>query len=484
MLHVRNLLDVGSGDGRVFTPLGVGPDVSVIIKTGVEKAQVSADKLIADGVWLIGRDFYKMTLMGKSFDVAFTNPPYSAFKRWCSKFLSEVSAPLIYMVIPSRWKDDRMFVDKVKSRGEYTVLGEFDFLDGDRAARAAVDLVRIAADAEDDLFSDWVRENIGAFKSNSTARLEKKERRKKEKEQALTTDGKEPIQILLRNYNEDMQELLQTYTALAEMDFAILESIGVDYNVVLRRLKETIQSLKSRYWSETLDRVEAISSRLTHKTRQKLKEGLVGFSELDFNEDNIRNITIYVIENSNKYSEEQLLEVYDAFTSFGNFHAYKSNERWTKRRWRSEKLDAPVKYKLDYRIVLENPGIARSDDWEIGKSYLGDILDDIVIVLRSLGFTEAMEIPHVIERGKKYAVTQGDRTLLTVKVYKKRTAHFQFDQEVMRKFNIEVGKRRQWIKNYEDIMEEFDVPEEEALAYFKNPLIDIMDLSQGQLLLN
>lgn len=466
-LNKIDLLDIGSGDGRV---LNMNKELMTINKFGVEKSVYNAEKLIKDGVFLLGRDYFNISLMDKKFDVVYSNPPYSIFKEWCLKMLSEVSSQYIYLCIPTRWKEDEMFVDTLNSKGNIEILGEFDFLGADRKARAVVNLIRVKCN-NDDVFSSWVEKNIGEFKSKNVEFEDKKK-----------YSGLGKKLTLVEQYNNEMSKLLDMYKQIAEMDFSILENIGVNYNLVLDRIKIDVSQLKNKYWRMALDNIEPIKKRLTHKSRKIIFYDIGKFSELDFNEDNIENIVFYVIENFNIYSEKQLLGLFDTLTGFGNFSAYKSNEKWIKNTWRYEKMcdgkGKPEKLQLDYRIIAEYCAIKRSNDWEIGRGHAGDIIEDISIVLRSLGYRNN-GLPEIIERGKPYYMfdTNGIE-LVKIKVFKKGSCHFQFNQQVMMKLNIEVAKINKWFKCSEDVADEFNISKDEAMKYFCDNGLKLMENSQ------
>lgn len=156
VVEIDSFLDAGAGDGRVLEFFDMKP-CRLKQKYGIEIARVQADDLIRRGVSLIGRDYFETVLIDKEFGVCFSNPPYSRFKEWCIKLLGEINAVFTYLVIPQRWKDDIDFVKLMHSKGDVKILGEFDFLNADRAARAKVNVIVIrktkSAENENDPFA-------------------------------------------------------------------------------------------------------------------------------------------------------------------------------------------------------------------------------------------------------------------------------------------------------------------------------------------
>jgi hypothetical protein len=72
---VYSFLDVGAGDGRVFDSLqGNNNDIEINRRYGIEIAKAQADDLINRNVFIIGRDFFKTSLLDKEYSVIFSNP--------------------------------------------------------------------------------------------------------------------------------------------------------------------------------------------------------------------------------------------------------------------------------------------------------------------------------------------------------------------------------------------------------------------------
>jgi hypothetical protein len=117
---------------------------------------------------------------------------------------------------------------------------------------------------------------------------------------------------------------------------------------------------------------------------------LTSKTNIDFTPSNIRNVVIWIIKNANKYYEEQMLEVYDDFTTEEGIKLYKSNKRFNDDTWRYNRhndkdLD---KYSLDYRIVKHG----YLSDYD--KEYRSNISEqqqqairDIKIIAKNLQFT-------------------------------------------------------------------------------------------------
>lgn len=478
---IDSILDIGAGDGRVIDYLTKDTNQYRIWakqKLAIEKAKTQGNDLIKAGIGLIGRDFYETTLIDKNYDIVFSNPPYSIFKDWTYKILQEVNSSFIYLVIPERWDDDVDFKTAINQKGKIDILGDFDFSNADRKARANVQLIKITKEDQSDTFTSWIESNFGKFETEVEEIIEEDEEESNQLEQRSENN----VKVLVENYNKDLYELNQTYKTLGSLDFSIIEQLGVKKEDVISKIKSDISSLKNVYWKKAFDIIEPITKRLTHTTRQKILEDIKWFNSLDFNEDNAYSIVIWVIDNYNKYTKEQMIKAYDDITDFENVRAYKSNDAWMEDKWRYNK-PVPTKYSLDYRIV-----VAQGHKLNVQYSYQNScgedtILKDLQIVANSLGFITNDELAH--DTGKKhFCKMKDDKVLFEYKVYQNNNVHFKFDQKFLQVLNIEVGKLRGWIKKPQDIQEEFKLTEKEALEYFTNSELCLLGNDNAMLLLS
>jgi hypothetical protein len=474
---VRSILDVGAGDGRVFDALsGINNDIEIGRRYGIEIAQSQADDLIARNVFIIGRDFFKTSLIDKAYGVVFSNPPFSTFVPWVRKLLAEANFGVMYLVLPIRWK---------RSLGEnsgldlYDVktIGGFDFHHADRAARARVSLVRLIhkkAKVEDrygngiygtrlvygkddapDSFSRWIEEHLGAFDADMPEAGE-------EHELKLKGEG---TAELVENYEYEMKTLLDAFRAFGNMPSRVITALGMNRASVQEIIRENIRTLKHRYWQYAFDKLAPIRSRLTRKKRHSLLSEMAEFDTLDFNGENIRSIVVWVISNVNKYSGEQLLEVFDELTNQDCLKAYKSNVHWTQDDWRYAKgKGKPDKHTLDYRLVTR-----------CYKSYSCDdcVVDDFIVICRTLGYCipDYRHFDYSLKGVEQVFYTTDGETAFMVRYYKNGNAHLKIHEKLMMKFNIEVARLRHWINSHTDIEDEFEVSPIEAYKLWHNPAL-------------
>jgi len=379
------------------------------------------------------------------------------------------------------------------------VIGSFDFSNAERKARAKVDLVWVdfgrdiqyrsweeaqagKADAKwTDPFDAWFdahfgREDVPEERESYTSREEKQaEIRKK----AELVKGSSLVEALESIYRDDLKRTLDTYEKVCSLDAAVLDEMKIDMSGIKSALKSRIEGLKQVYWRELFDHLDAITDRLTHKTRRSLLSKLEAHATLDFTASNAYAVVIWAIKNANEYYDRQLVQVFEEMVSKSNVQAYRSNERtFGTDGWRyvrnSEAANQFGSFKLDYRIVVErhsaivDPGAFGSWNAVNGLDRnAADFLDDLCVVARNLGYA-------VTDRSQSFTWRSGKaneflferdgqhHVLMRVKAYKNGNIHIQFDQGFIKRLNVEYGRLKGWLKSKEDAMKEMGLSAEEA----------------------
>ena len=527
----------------------------------IEKSQILIDQM-PKNVFVVGTDFQENQLIDKNADIVFSNPPYSEYSLWAERIIKEANAKLIYLVIPKRWGKQGNIAAAIKARrATVSIVGDFDFLQSeDRKARAKVSLVKIdltgkavenrrgykvkSDEIRVDPFDLWFNET---FKINAKKEeeydyqiREQKAKNHKEKVENALVNGNDLVSSLVEVYNQELNALVSNYQKLGELDADLLKELNVNIESLLKAFKEKISGLKNLYWQEIFNNLDAITSRLTSRTRESLLNTLTSNTNIDFTTGNIRSVVIWVIKNAESYFNSQMLEVYDDFTTGDGINLYKSNANFNNDTWRYCRSDKKTmgKYALDYRIVCH--GYRSEYEWR-NENSLSDsqqqYVRDIVIIAKNLGFTidgyyhemalkekhhltfnPKRETPYKVgtktlngkieevycqshlpnENGEdtmekdgviyvyrddqdsswfQYKIDgmyinheniriEGTDTFTTVRGHGNGNVHFQFNQEFIKKFNLEVGRIRGWIKTPQEAANEFDISIEEANAYW------------------
>lgn len=444
----------------------------------MEKSKILIDQLPKDTV-VLGTDFNTNTLLDKNVDAIFCNPPYSEFENWTKRIIRESNAQYIYLIIPERWKDNAEIMQAIKDTGASTnILGSFDFLHAERAARAKVDVILIDKSRcpKNQAFDNWFDATF-QMRDKEIKRDYEKEREEEKKLKNQLIGGKNKVEILVNLYNEELTTLYKHFKAISSLDVDILESIGVSKTAVKESLKSRIEGLKNLYWRLVFDEMEEITSRLTAATKEKLYNRFKGLLTVDFNHENIYSLVAWVCKNASAYYDEQLIELYKTFTSPENILKYKSNQKvfkedkWYNDKRRFDNIDEVTHYCLSYRIICDNLYFRASYSWrnEIDDHKVQTIIKDLCAVANNLGFTaKRWDNPEVF--GHKYYIWMDNgKPLLEFKVYQNGNTHIKLDKEFAKALNVEVARLLGWIRDKSDIAKEFpDEMAEGAEKYYNS----------------
>jgi len=247
-----SILDIGAGDGRVFsileninknTPLSEQWNIKSIQesfnikKYAIEKSKTLLAAMNKD-VIIVGTDFTQQSLIDKKMDYIFCNPPYLDYVDWTCKILKEASCEIIYMIIPKRWKENNIITTVIDKRKiKTTILGNYDFLHAERKARAVVDVVKFELGYyRNSSFDIWFDEHFKINASQSNISDYYKNESKKENLNQLV-DTNNFIFSIVELYNIDLQKLLSNYKAVESLDSSILNALGVNIEDLNEGLK-------------------------------------------------------------------------------------------------------------------------------------------------------------------------------------------------------------------------------------------------------
>lgn len=498
-----SMLDIGAGCGRLLMALTQGE------RYAIEKSTVliqALDKSIA----VIGTDFHQQTLVDKKVDVVTCNPPYSEYSIWAQKIISEANCALAYLILPSRWVNQQPIMEALAARkAKYTIVGNFDYTQADRIARAQVDIVRVELGCLGSRFNGSYT-NVDpfdlffsqAFPLNAPESEVSAWARKKDQEEAIdafirnSTAGtggdvvkREGLVRILDNlYQRDLAKLMETYQAMSKIPGELLRELEVNITNVKKTLKLKIKSLKDIYWHRLFDALECITDKLASSSRKKFLERITSHTNVDFNESNALAIVIWCLKIANQYYDKQIIEVYESLSEKANVIKYKSNEKTFKDEgWRFCRSDIHLlgEYCLDYRIVLERVGGIRSNDCGLSECAV-NLVDDLVTIAYNIGFDTKGNVNASSKHwssGKAHEFyffnhgTDKKEVLFEIRAYKNGNLHIRLNQKFIMKLNCVHGRLKGWLKGPADAVNEMDVTADIAEESFQVPLaISVKDV--------
>jgi len=470
VLNSHSILDCGAGDGKPLNQLSGGGD-----KYAIEKSKILIEQMPED-IYIVGTEFDESSLIDKQVEIIFSNPPYSEFAKWAVKIIREGNAKNIYLIIPQRWKDSKEIKAAIELRdASFEIIESFDFFNCERRSRAKVDIVKIELVGTSKYGRTGVKidpfvlafEKMFDFDTDKEKvhswDAEKKSREKlKENLSGQIVKGENLIPALVELYNNELNELHQNFKAVSELDRGVLKALDVNVEGLQKALKQRIEGLKNKYWKEFFSNYDKITSRLTSGSRENILNKLNRHMTVDFTEGNAYAITIWVIKNANKYYDKQLINVVERLISDANCKQYKSNKRvYEKDEWRYWKKDRKVShYGLELRIILENAWHQNTFRYDNSLDQRGNtLINDLTTIANNLGFvyTEKPSDQRLWETGKKQIFLTENKILMEVKVFKNGNIHIKFNQDFIRKLNVEFGRLKGWLKNPQEAAKELDI---------------------------
>ncbi len=487
-----SVLDCGAGDGRVLISLTEGA------RYAIEKSPILVNNMDSS-IFVVGCDFHENTLIDKKVDVVFSNPPYSEYEEWVLKIITQANAKKIFLVLPERWKKQPGIIAAIEEReAKWRILGSFDFLKADRVARAKVDVVEISMIS----FKGQGEPNINPFELWVSKTFPLNERQSEEPEEEsfkrrvselVSANGFIPALVELYNY--EMQRLQSNFKSISQLDPEIFAELDVDFKSMTKFLHNRIAGLKEKYWREVFDKYNSITSRLTVKSRKMLLDTLTANVSVDFTESNIYAVTAWAVRNANKYFDVQLIKTFERLVSRANVVVYKSNKNtWGEDGWRfnREYHDGGVThFGLDYRCVIECYNtfpnkVSVSFEYPNGLyKDVHNLLNDILVVAGNLGFScpesERSERRRAWSprKAQDFVMVDG-KILMSVRAYKNGNLHIKFNQNFLRRWNVEFGRLKGWLRAPKQAADELGMSAKEAEKAFNSNLT--LDCSNAKLL--
>lgn len=498
-LEPASILDIGAGNGKVLSRFkelnkrnSDDRDNYHTDYFAIEKARPLLDSLPID-IGILGTDFWEQSLIDKSVECIFSNPPYREFIDWSVKIIREANANHIYLVIPKRWKDQKKIMDAIESRrAGHEVIGEFDFLNSeDRTARAKVDLLHIWLCHDElnqkryryhkhvenlvDPFELWVKDFFDLSDKKNKSGLSDYEKSKqsekirKEKIGCSLVAGSTMIEVLDELYRQELDNLINNYRKVSSLDDELFEELDISTKSIITSIRSRINGLKNAYWQELFDNYTPLTGRLTAASRKNFIESIRRKTSIDFTSSNAYAITVWAIKNADKYLDAQMIDTFNCMVDAASVINYKSNERVFKKNSFRYCYDnnKHTHFKLDYRIVVERMGgLVKKGSFNSYSAIGGlsesaaNFIDDLLVIARNLGFdSDDCISKHNFESGTKeefYCIDKSGKEvlLMDVRAYLNGNLHIKFNQAFMLALNVEIGRLQGWIHNVQHAAQE------------------------------
>lgn len=492
----ESVLDIGAGNGKVLLALR-DAETGLRALHAIEKSAILRQNLDPD-ILIIGTEFAEQSLLSKRVDVIFSNPPYREFEAWAEKIIRQASSYLVYLVIPNRWQNSTAIADALRFRdAEFVAVGDFDFEDAeDRCSRAKVQLLRIRFKRNsDDAFELFFKEQFADLIAKFREAAKAPDDENRDVDRGPTKGGRHrPFSklvvgpsypdALVNLYTLEMANVEKNYQLVGQLDVDLLREFDISPDRIMKCLSTRLAGLRNDYWNELFSHLNSITDRLASKSRRNLLNTINQYVSVDFTVSNIYAVIVWVIKNSNRYIDEQLISAYELMVAKCNVQMYKSNQKtWRDDDWRYNRENDPnTHYALDYRIVTHRIGGIRVTDFEFDKGleesaalFLGDLLT----IANNLGF-RCQTVHRCLGHGRSEWISgrteqfyftdkKGKEVILyDVKAFKNGNLHLRLHKSFILALNVEYGRLKGWLKSGDEAVEEIGDPE--AAFYFQSNL--------------
>lgn len=475
----KSILDIGAGDGRVLVEFAKRPDdyekpeLYAIEKSGILLQEQPEE------ITPVGTEFIEQNLACLPVDLIFCNPPYSEYEQWAAKIIETGHARIALLVIPQRWKDSKLIKAAIEGRGaRVTVIHSDDFHNADRKARAVIDIIEVRYPTDEDHWNEKTKDPFDIWFDQNVQWFEevKEDETDYERNDVARMRKHDSIDSIVEAYNEEYARMEANYRTIFQMDRGILKELGVTRDHIRDGIKKKMAGLKNKYWELLFLELEAITKRLSTKTKKRFLERLTGSKSVAFTSTNCYAVVLWAIKHANKYFDEQCIDLFRKLSTHEGAMNYKSNQRtWQKDGWRYNAEDHSH-YSLDYRIVLHHYQAIGGDRWNHPGGLhdsCHEVIDDIRAVMFNLGFAEISNIPsrtRTWDGGKWqdfHVIYKNDiHVLFQMKAFQNGNMHFRFMPDAIKALNVEAGRLLGWLRSKDDVVKQLGYTPEEANAYF------------------
>ena len=212
-------------------------------------------------------------------------------------------------------------------------------------------------------------------------------------------------------------------------------------------------------------------------------ETLHKHTQVEFTESNAYAITEWCIKNANEYFNSQLIQVVEGLTDNANIKLYKSNHRVFKQEdWRYGRfrfINELDHYSLELRIIVQSQGGVKpaagfAYNYPNGLSVISHrTINDLIVIANNLGFKCTYNTNLMLDwsyNKNQNIMLENGKILMNVKAFLNGNLHIKFNQNFIRKLNVEFGRLKGWLRNKEDASEELEISEKQAAECFNSNL--------------
>lgn len=408
--------------------------------------------LIGSGEKVVGKDFLNYAGLIQ-FDTIIMNPPFSNGEAHLLKaidilYSGQIVCLLNAETIRNPHTNQKLdLVSRLEDLGAEIEYIQNAFLDAERktAVEVALITIKIEREVENDLFAgaeDRVREH-------QTEEIDG---------QIKDVAKPDTIEAVVDDYNFRVKMGIKTIQDFyrnskyigGHMQIVIEQKDLYDRGTLTQELKkktnEFLESIRHSFWNKTLT-LPQFEKRLTEAKSKEFRESLKRHSDIEFTVANVRAFFENLMGSYQKTLTDAIEDLFDTMTikyawdealHNKNVHYYNG--------WKTN--DA---FKVNKRVIMPYIGLEHVWDnkyklrWE-STAKLNDI-DKVMNYFEGKNhYLKISDSAAQFEEGRGDIFQLLESEFFMIRFYKKGTTHLTFKSEdIRRRFNIEVGKRKGWL---------------------------------------
>ena len=471
--QVKNILEPSAGLGHIIDY--INKDLNRYKSYSISAIEIDnkcRNQLLLKNINVIDSDFLLYNGL-EQFDLVIANFPFSDGDKHLHKaidimFSGQIVCLINAETIKNPFSNSRKeLIQKLKRLNASIEFIENAFVDAERKTGVEVALIYIQKyqNVETEIFNDMTQsEDI--FEDLQ------------ENKEVATRDN---IRNIVQRYNQDKEtvtnQIMDFYRNYKKVSkYLTLAVVGEDIQkhsssvsqetkdlteLMKSKLNYFVTKLKRDYWLEAMS-LDEIKSKLTSKKRTELISKRNQYANMDFTESNIKIFIENLIAEYPKMIEEAILDMFEKFTYYAFRDGRNVNNEYSKNIHLFNGWKTNTAYKVNKKIILPFRAEYGNRLYSEKQDFLNDIdmvfnyFDDKGLENKLLEYTETNGYKQNISTTNTAEIVQGylyqgetkniPTRYFNITFYLKGTVHLIFnDLDMLRRFNIYVGKKKNWL---------------------------------------
>ena len=471
--QVKNILEPSAGLGHIIDY--INKDLNRYESYNISAIEIDnkcRNQLLLKNINVIDSDFLLYNGL-EQFDLIIANFPFSDGDKHLHKaidimFSGQIVCLINAETIKNPFSNSRQdLVQKLKRLNASIEFIENAFIDAERKTGVEVALIYIQKyqNVETEIFNDMTQSE-DTFEDL------------KESKEVATRDN---IRNIVQRYNQDKEtvtnQIMDFYKNYKKVSkYLTLAVVGEDIqrhsSSVSQETKDLTEIMKSKlnyfatklkrdYWLEAMN-LEEIKSKLTSKKRTELVSKLNQYANMDFTENNIKIFIENLVAEYPIMIEEAILDMFEKFTQYAFRDGRNQNNEYSKNIHLFSGWKTNTAYKVNKKIILPFRAEYGNRLYSDKIDFLNDIdmvfnyFDDKGLENKLLEYEERYGYKEKISTTNTAGIVQGylskgetkniPTRYFNITFYLKGTVHLVFnDLDMLRRFNIYVGKKKSWL---------------------------------------